>query len=53
MELATIRKPMFKHIEGEGDTLILLHTDRPMENLIRNILFEKMLGRAPLHNRPK
>lgn len=53
MQLAINRDPIFKTHEGEGDTLILLHTDKPFEKLIRNIIMSKMLARSELFDKPK
>lgn len=46
MELATKRPELIKaNPDHEGDNLILLNTDVPVERMIRNIMFAKMLGR--------
>jgi len=53
MELATIRPDLVKvKPEGEGDTLILTHSDKPYERLIKNIIFANMLGRKMI-KKPK
>jgi len=54
MELAAVRPDIFPaKPEGEGDTLILINSDKPFERMFKNIIFAKMLGRKNIFKKPK
>lgn len=54
MELAAVRPDLLPaKPEGEGDTLILINSDKPFERMFKNIIFAKMLGRKNIFKKPK
>lgn len=54
MELAAAKPELFpSKPEGEGDTLILINSEKPFERMVKNIIFAKMLGRKNIFKKPK